>query len=86
MKTSIGADGILTISPENELESYGLKKWCESNAYVRDTKKVVKVFENVRWSNCLGEHTVTPLINIEGSELETFLYKPPMKMTLEWEE
>ena len=31
MKTTILADGTLSIQPESELEAYALGKWCERN-------------------------------------------------------
>ncbi|MBW9102928.1 hypothetical protein [Paraburkholderia phenoliruptrix] len=31
MKTTILADGTLSIKPESELEAYALGKWCERN-------------------------------------------------------
>lgn len=32
MKTTITADGTLTISPENELEAYALSQWCKASS------------------------------------------------------
>lgn len=36
MKTTIWSNGVLNIKPENSLEQYALRKWCDDNKGVFD--------------------------------------------------